>query len=309
MLEQLRSFACGELGFDLIGVAPAEPLEEGGALVCRAEADFFPDLPYLTATAAVRADPRRFLPGARAVICVAMRYTDPPDPPQPAGHVRVARYARRRNYHDAIRSRLVRLGRRLADLLPGSRWRPAVDTAPLLERSLAARAGLGFIGKSTMLIHPQLGPELVLGELVTTAELPADGALAAGCGSCRRCLEACPTGALVEPYVLDPRRCISCWTIERHGGPPPEANGRLEGYLFGCDLCVLACPFTRQSDRTPNPVLATRSGLRDLPTHLLRTLDDAAWRALVAGTPLRQIDAGRARRNLRAATASPPPAT
>lgn len=305
VIDQLRSFALGELGFDLFGVTSAEPLEESNALASRSRAGLFSDIPYLTATLAIRTDPRCFLPKARSVICVAMRHTEPPDPPLPQDHVRVARYARRRDYHTAIRSRLVRLGRLLRDLLPGSRWRPAVDTAPLLERALAARAGLGFVGKSTMLVHPKLGPELVLGELVTTAELAADRALDLGCGSCRRCLDACPTGALVAPYLLDPRRCISCWTIECQQGPPPEAAGRLAGYLFGCDLCVLACPFLRGSGRTPNPVLATRPHLRDLPSGLLTRIDEAAWRTLGAGTPLRQVDAERALRNLRAATSPP----
>lgn len=298
--DELRVFALGELGFDLFGVTAAEPLPEATSLARWCAAGRAAELPYLAETRAVRADPRAFLPGARSVVCVAMGYRAPMDPPLAAGHARIGRYARRRDYHDAIRSRLVRLGRRLACLLPGSRWRPAVDTAPLLERALAARAGLGFVGKSTMLIHPRLGPELLLGELVTTAALPVDAALDLRCGSCRRCLDACPTGALVEPFVLEPRRCISCWTVEPQSAVPDSARGRLSGYAFGCDLCVLACPFARRPGASPNSLLPTRPHLADPAIDLLRQLDEAGWRRFAAGTPLRRIGCARLHANLAA---------
>ncbi|MGV8039911.1 MAG: tRNA epoxyqueuosine(34) reductase QueG [Thermoanaerobaculaceae bacterium] len=307
--DELRAYALGELGFDLFGVAPAEPLAEGAALAHWCAAGRAAELPYLADTAAVRADPRALLPWAKTVVCVAMAYGGPPDPPLPAGHARVARYARRRDYHDAIRSRLVRLGRRLARLLPGSRWQPAVDTAPVLERALAARAGLGFVGKSTMLIHPHFGPELLLGELVTTAALDPAVPLDLHCGSCRRCLDACPTGALAEPFVLDPRRCISCWTIEPHSAVPERARGQLSGYVFGCDLCVLACPFACRTSASPNPVLPTRPHLADPPAGALRQLDEDGWRSFAAGTPLRRIGCARLHANLTALGCADRPST
>ncbi|HPC84606.1 MAG TPA: tRNA epoxyqueuosine(34) reductase QueG [Thermoanaerobaculaceae bacterium] len=296
--EELRAFALGELGFDLWGVSPAAPLAEGAFLAGWRAAGRAAGLGYVADTAAVRASPAAFLPGARSVICVAVAYGGPLDPPLPAGRARFARYARRRDYHAAIRSRLVRLGRRLAELVPGSRWRPAVDTAPVLERAVAALAGLGFVGKSTMLIHPRLGPELLLGELVTTAELETSAPLPVGCGACRRCLDACPTGALAAPYVLDPRRCISAWTIERGEPPPGKFSGSRMGYAFGCDLCVLACPFAPRATAPRDPVLPERPHLLDPPIDLLRQLDEAGWRRFAAGTPLRRIDAARLQRNL-----------
>lgn len=296
--DALRSFALGELGFDTYGVTSAEPLAEAEALARWCAAGCAAELPYLADTESVRAHPATFLPGARSVICVAMAYGGPPDPPLPADRARLARYARRRDYHDAIRTRLVRLGRLLTRLLPGARWRPAVDTAPLLERALAARAGLGFVGKSTMLIHPRLGPEILLGELVTTAELPPTPALELRCGSCRRCLDACPTGALRDAFVLDPRRCISCWTIEPRSRVPADARGQTAGYVFGCDLCVAACPFARRSELTFNPALAPRSHLVDPPVTLLRQLDEVGWRRFAAGTPLRRISCARLHENL-----------
>lgn len=298
--DELRAYALGELGFDLFGVTSAEPLAEAAVVARWCAAGHAAELPYVRETAPSRADPRAFLPGAASVVCVAMAFGGPPDPPLPAGCARIARYARRRDYHAAIRSRLVRLGRRLAQLLPGTRWRPAVDTAPLLERALSARAGLGFIGKSTMLVHPRLGPEILLGGLVITAALPTDAPIDLRCGSCRRCLDACPTGALVEPYVLDPRRCISCWTIEPRSRVPAGARGRTAGYVFGCDLCVLACPFARRPGATPNPAVAPRARLVDPPVALLRRLDEDGWRRFAAGTPLRRIGSERLRANLKA---------
>ncbi|HPW56947.1 MAG TPA: tRNA epoxyqueuosine(34) reductase QueG [Thermoanaerobaculaceae bacterium] len=300
VVDELRSYALGELGCDLFGVASAQPLVERAALSRWCADGHAADLPFVADTSVVRGDPQAFLAGARSVVCVAMAYGGSSDPPLPSDHVRVARYARRRDYHAAIRSRLVRLGQRLVQLLPGSRWRPAVDTAPLLERALAARAGLGFVGKSTMLIHPYLGPELLLGELVTTAALPPSAQLDVGCGSCRRCLEACPTGALTQPFVLDPRRCIACWTIEPHSAVPDGARDRLSGYVFGCDLCVLACPFARRPRLAPNPILATRQHLTALAIAELERLDEAGWRTLAAGTPLRRITSARLHANLRA---------
>lgn len=298
IVETLRNLALGELQFDLFGVTGADPLPEAGALAAWCASGCAADLPYLRQTTILRADPRVFLPGARSVVCVAMSYHEGGDPPPRADCARVARYARRRDYHDAMRSRLVRLGRRLAMLSPGARWRPAVDTAPLLERALAARAGLGFVGKNSALIHPRFGPELLLGELVTTAELPQDVPLEIGCGRCTACLEACPTRALTAPYRLDATRCISSWTIERRGPLPPEAIAGLHGFLFGCDLCLAACPFQHHATSACNPVLATRPHLRDLPTETLRRLDEPGWRLLAAGTPLRRLDLPRMHRNL-----------
>jgi len=305
IVETLRNCALGELEFDLFGVTGADPLPEGGALAAWCASGCAADLPYLSQTAIRRADPRAFLPGARSVVCVAMSYHEDADPPPRADCARVARYARRRDYHDAMRSRLVRLGRRLATLSPGARWRPAVDTAPLLERALAIRAGLGFVGKNTALVHPRLGPELLLGELVTTAELPRNEPLEIGCGRCTACLDACPTRALTAPYRLDATRCISGWTIERRGPLPPDAIAGLHGFLFGCDLCQAVCPIQRHAAAACNPVLATRPHLQDLPIESLRRLDEPGWRLLAAGTPLRRLDLSRMHRNLDALAPAP----
>ena len=307
LAADLKSFATNELGFDLVGIAPAGPLPGGERLARWVDAGAHGEMAYMAETAGVRADPRRFLPGAASVVCVAMSYHDAAEAPetQRTGEKAVvARYARRRDYHDAIRSRLVRLGRFLGERAPGAGWRPAVDTAPLLERELAQRAGLGWIGKNTCLINRTLGSELLLGELVTTLPLPPDEPETDHCGTCTACLDACPTRAFDGPHVLDARRCISYATIEHRSEFPKGVLPGLGAHVFGCDVCQAVCPWNRRAAPSCNRVLPTRTGLGALSRMELASLDDAGWAAVSAGTPLRRLDASRLRRNLAAIAAA-----
>ncbi len=310
LAADIKAFALGTLGFDLVGVASAEPLAGAARLERWVAAGAHGEMAYMAETAAVRGDPRRFLPGARAVICVAMSYHEAGEPPEtgPAGErAVVARYARRRDYHAAIRSRLVRLGRFLAARVPGAAWRPAADTAPLLEKELAQRAGLGWIGKNTCLINRRLGSELLLGELVTSVALPPDEPESDHCGTCSACLQECPTSAFDSARALDARRCISYATIEHRGDLPAAVLPGLGGHVFGCDICQAVCPWNRRASPSCNPALATRAALGTLARTHLAALDDAGWAAASAGTPLRRLDARRLRRNLAAIAPAEPP--
>ncbi len=307
LAAEIKSFATCELGFDLVGSAGAEALPGGEHLARWIEAGAHGDMGYMAETAGVRADPERFLPGAKSVVCVAMSYHERNEPKEsgPAGdRAVVARYARRRDYHAAIRARLVRLGRFLAERAPGARWRPAVDTAPLLERELAQRAGLGWIGKNTCLINRRLGSELLLGELVTSVPLPPDEPETDHCGTCSACLDACPTGAFDGAHALDARRCISYATIEHRGEFPGAVLEGLGAHVFGCDVCQAVCPWNGRAAASCNGVLATRAPLGVLTRTQLASLDDAGWAAVSAGTPLRRLDAARLRRNLAAIAAA-----
>jgi epoxyqueuosine reductase len=266
---------------------------------------------YMAETAAVRCDPGRFLDGARSVVCVAMSYHDEGEEPELApGGTRavVARYARRKDYHAVIRPRLVRLGRFLADHAPGARWRAAVDTAPLLEKELAQRAGLGWIGKNTCLINRRLGSELLLGELVTDVELPCDEPETDHCGHCVACLDACPTGALPAPYRLQATRCISYLTIEHRSELPADLVPRLGAHLAGCDICQAVCPWNRRPPAAATAPLRLRPHLARIEIDTLRELDEEGWRRFAAGTPLRRLSYGMLRRNLQAVStnAAPP---
>jgi epoxyqueuosine reductase len=300
----LKTHALEELGFDLVGITSAEPLAGRDHLARWLAAGAQGEMRYMTATAAVRGDPRRFLPGARSVVCVAMSYHDAHEAPElpPWGRrVVVARYARRSDYHKVIRHRVVRLGRFLGARRPGATWRPAVDTAPLLEKELAQRAGLGWIGKNTCLINRSFGSELLLGELVTDVELPIDRPAEDHCGTCTACLEACPSRAITAPRRLDARRCISYLTIEHRSELPPVLLPALGAHLAGCDVCQAVCPWNRHAPQRCAAPLAARKELAGLTVDELLALDEEGWRTLTAGTPLRRLDWARFRRNLAAA--------
>ncbi len=250
LTESVKALAL-ELGFDLVAIGPADPPEHGAALRRWVEAGHAGTMGYLGRRLEERLDPGRVLPGARSVVCVALNYHQG-EPADPSWRP-VARYAWGRDYHDVIAPRLERLARHLASAC-GARSRGYVDTGPVLERDLAARAGLGWIGKNTMLLHPRLGSWFFIGLLLTTAGLGHDLPQVDHCGSCRACLEVCPTGAFVAPYVLDARRCISYLTIEHRGEIAPELQGGMASWQFGCDLCQSVCPWNRKAPVTSEEV-------------------------------------------------------
>ncbi len=309
LTRELKAHARDVLGFDLVGITTASPPDAGGERLARWIADGHQgEMGFMADTAAVRADPRRFLAGAASVVSVAMSYHDPWEPPETApggGRPVIARYARRKDYHTVIRKRLVRLGRFLAARVPGARWRAACDTAPLLEKALAQRAGLGWIGRNTCLIHPRLGSEILLGELVTEVPLDPDGPGRPHCGTCTACLEACPTGALFAARELDARRCISYLTIEHRSAIPGALAGRLGAHVFGCDICQAVCPWNRHAPPRCAPALRLRPRLAAPRLAELASLDEEGWLALAAGTPLRRLDFPRLQRNLVAAAINP----
>ncbi|HNR39847.1 MAG TPA: tRNA epoxyqueuosine(34) reductase QueG [Acidobacteriota bacterium] len=204
---------------------------------------------WLAADGDIRREPARWFDGCRSIVVGGFPYAGEPPP----GPLRIARFARGEDYHRVVRRRLQTLLRELQREDPAVRGRVAVDTAPLMEKPLAVRAGLGFIGRNTCLIHPGHGSYLCLGVLLLNIPLPPSPPANAGCGDCRRCLEACPTGALSEPGVLDARRCLSYLTIEHRETIPADFRGRLTGNLFGCDRCQEACPFNRGPGLPPVP--------------------------------------------------------
>ncbi|HEX4494196.1 MAG TPA: tRNA epoxyqueuosine(34) reductase QueG [Thermoanaerobaculia bacterium] len=249
--DLIKSWAL-EAGFDRAGVARLEPLEHGEALVRWLDRGDQAGMEYLGRRIEARLDPSQIFPGARSVLCVALQYhplhkEDGARQPEPSGDLwrRVARYARGKDYHDVLGDRLKALEERVRAEFPGCETRRYVDTGPVLERELAARSGLGVAGKNTMLLHRQGGSWFLLGELFLSLDLdpgplqPVEDL----CGSCTRCLDACPTGALAEPYRLDSNRCISYWTIEHRGALPDEARRMVGGWVFGCDVCQEVCPW------------------------------------------------------------------
>jgi epoxyqueuosine reductase len=300
--ETVRRLA-EEAGFDAAGVTTAEPLDAAPLRdwLARGRAG---DMAYLAATSAGRADPRRLLPSARSVISLALGYHVPETSDEAAGapteggpRGRIARYARGLDYHIVMRRKLRDLAGRLRARFPGARFRAAVDSAPILEKPLAARAGLGWQGKHTLLLLPRLGSWVVLGELVTDLDL-APGRPAAGrCGSCARCIEACPTGAIVAPYQLDARRCIAYLTIEHPGSIPAVLRPLLGDRIFGCDRCQEVCPWNRRPRRGREEDLMPRPGAERLPLTGLIDLDEAGFTHRFGGTSIERTGRSRLLRN------------
>jgi epoxyqueuosine reductase len=291
LTESVKALAL-ELGFDLVAIGPADPPEHGAALRRWVEAGHAATMGYLKRRLEERLDPRRVLPGARSVLCVALNYYQ--GEPADASWRPVARYAWGRDYHDVIAPRLERLAAHLAEA-GGARSRGYVDTGPVLERDLAARAGLGWVGKNTMLLHPRLGSWFFLGVLLTTAELARDAPLADRCGSCRACLDACPTGAFVAPYVLDARRCISYLTIEHRGDIDPDLQPGMAGWQFGCDICQDVCPWNRKAPTTAQAEFVPEAAYPG--AEAVSAMDDADFRRHFAGTPILRAKAAGMRRN------------
>lgn len=296
------------LGFDLIGITHAGPVDRGRYYRDWLAAGHHGQMAYLARNVPIRVDPSLILADTRSIICVAINYRrhdgylSPQDLParQPVEAVgRVAQYARGEDYHVVIRRGLADLADQLREALDEIfEVRPCVDTAPVLERELAARAGLGWIANNTCLIHPQLGSYLLLGELFTTLDLATDepGEFA-GCARCRRCIDACPTGAIRAPRQLDARRCISYLTIEHREAIPSELHAALGDCVFGCDICQQVCPYNARAPLGTHPGMNTEHLSADLSLRRLLELRSADYRRLVARTAGRRARRPDWRRN------------
>lgn len=253
-----------ELGFDLVGITPARPTPYLKAYHSWLNQGYHGEMGYMGRPDRVerREDPARIIPGARSIICVGLNYCPgalPADLRHDPSRGLISNYAWGPDYHDLMVPRLEELAAFVgaevsSETGRGATYRVYVDTGPVLERAYAAEAGLGFIGKNTCLIHPKMGSWLFLGEILLDIELgPAAGTetsptpkkVSASCGTCKRCLDACPTGALVAPYVLDARRCISYLTIELKGPIPYELRPLVGNRIYGCDVCQAVCPWQR----------------------------------------------------------------
>ncbi len=235
---------CAEkAGFDLAGVTAAAVLD-GEFLHTSLNAGRHAGMDYMARNVEKRLDPGKLVPGTRSIICVGAEYYLPGKTFKDSCGGEIARYAWGDDYHRVLKKRLRLMADELTERLGrGFQYRCFVDTAPVMEKTLAARAGLGWIGKNTLLLNKTYGSWFLLGELFTDLELETDGPLPDGCGDCRRCVEACPAGALLEPYILDARKCISYLNQYEWDTTRREA---LRGWRWGCDICQEACPYNRQ---------------------------------------------------------------
>jgi epoxyqueuosine reductase len=266
-----------EVGFDLVGITTAEPSRYREYLRQWLDDGQAGTMNYLADRFAERTDPATYLPGAQSVICVAINYHAQLEPP-PDGrvHGRIARYALGDDYHEIIKDRLYDLADWLRAEMPGTQTRSSVDTAPVMEKELAARAGIGWLGKNTCVINEHAGSWILLGEVLTTLPLPPDDPAIDRCGTCTRCIDACPTAAITAPYQLDARRCISYLTIEHREAIPAELSEKIGDWLYGCDICQDVCPWNGRAPLAVDPALQPRfpSGTVDIDEVLAWSLED-----------------------------------
>ena len=275
------------LGFELAGACPAVTPNGIERFYEWLSAGYAGEVHYLSDRAEAYEHPRHVLDGARSILMLAMIYRTAEPAAPGAGEGRVSRYAWGHDYHDLIRERLNRLSDFLKREAPGAQVRGVVDTAPLLEREFAQLAGLGWIGKNTLLLNKQLGSWFFLAALLTDQELDYDEPHAADhCGACRACLDACPTGAFVEPYVLDARRCISYLTIELRSPIPDNLRSGVGDWLFGCDICQDVCPWNHRAPLSTEPSFTPGANTNPIELAALFALDDAAFRERFRHTPL-----------------------
>ena len=243
--------------------------------------------PWIERHEPLRAAPTSLLEGARSVVMLATDHVAGDIPTPPAGRGRVARYALGDDYHGLLRERGNALAAWLERRMPGCRTRAFVDSVPFAERDFAWLAGLGWFGKNTMLIDPRAGSYFLLTSLLTDIVLPQTATVVTDhCGTCTACLDACPTGALPEPGVLDARRCISALTIEDHGPIEPDLRVDMGAWVFGCDICQEVCPWNRRAPGSGEPTLQPRSGETTLALAELLALDEPAFRARFRGSPI-----------------------
>lgn len=300
-----------ELGFQQVAIAPADPGEHHRHLQRWLEAGHHGDMQWMAARAALRGDPRQLHAGTQRIISVRMDYRPPGSDPEQilADHQRayIARYALGRDYHKLMRKRLTQLAKRIDRELAPHNYRAFVDSAPVLERAFAEQAGLGWIGKNTMLLNREAGSFFFLGEIYTDLPLPLDEPLEQGhCGRCRACLDICPTNAFVGPYELDARRCISYLTIEYRGSIPEELRPLMGNRIFGCDDCQLVCPWNRFSQETGEHDFHPRHNL-DSPQLLeLFAWTEQEYLHRTEGSALRRIGYESWLRNLAVALGNAP---
>ena len=294
--QQIKQQAAN-LGFAAAGIAPATPSETHPHYRRWIEHGYHASMQWMARDDAItkRADLEQVLPGVKSVICVAMHYRTQ-EPWDETTHGKVARYARGVDYHDVMPQRLCDLLAWIQQQTPCA-GRVYVDTGPLLERELARRAGIGWIGKNTMLMSRELGSYFLLGEILLDIELDYDRPhIEQYCGSCTRCMDACPTDAIIAPHVLDANRCISYHTIENRKTPPREVRAQSGDWIFGCDICQEVCPWNHKSQaQSQEPELWTRSEFPSLLETLLMPQEEFSRR--FKGTPLKRPKRRGMRRN------------
>ena len=301
--QRIRTHLLDELNFDLVGFAAAEPLvEEGAYLEEWLAAGRHGSMAWMARYALRRADPRAILPAARSVIVVGKNYYTPYEHADDPAHAKISRYAWGRDYHRILPKKLKKLHRFIVEEIdPSAENRWFVDAGPVMEKPWAVRAGMGWMGKHTNVITRTHGSWIFLGAFLTSLELEYDEPIADFCGSCTRCIDACPTDAITAPYRLDATKCISYITIEEQPKDllDPALAERFDNWVFGCDICQDVCPWNKFERPTDEPDFAPRPGRLDLTFDEILALSDEEFEERFRGSPVMRAKAEGMRRNAR----------
>lgn len=309
LADEIKSWAIS-LGFSQCGIADTDLSIEEPRFQAWLDAGYHGDMAYMANHGLMRCRPAQLQPGTLRVISVRLDYL-----PKAAGFATnlaapeqayISRYALGRDYHKLMRNKLQQLGQRIQQHVGEFGFRPFVDSAPVLERPLAAKAGLGWIGKHSLLLNAQAGSWFFLGELLVDLPLPVDTPVAQDCGQCVACMTMCPTGAIVAPYVVDGRKCISYLTIEHSGDIPEDLRAKLGNRIYGCDDCQLVCPVNRHAPLTAQEDFQRRPQWRDQSLLTLFQWDEATFLKKTEGSAIRRIGHTRWLRNLAVALGNAP---
>lgn len=296
---QIKDYAFS-LGFDACGICKAEPIttDEESYFNSWTSSKFHAEMDYMARNQEKRFDPRLLVEGGRSIICVALNYY--PEIKQAEDHPQFAYYAYGKDYHDVMKSKLNSLFDFIRTLSPSINGRCFVDTAPVMERYWAAKAGLGFIGKNSLLIIPKKGSFHFLGEIIVDIDLEYDKPLTLSCGNCTRCLDACPTKAIVKAKVVNAQRCISYQTIENKGNIDEAVLPNLSNRFYGCDICQLVCPWNKYARPHKTQEFKPSQAFLDLSAERLEAFTEEEYRAIFKGSAVKRAKFSGLKRNLAA---------
>jgi len=297
--------AAREQGFDACGIARADSIDPADRLGTWLDRGYHAEMDWMARTKAERQNVEKKLAGTRSVVVVARNYNSA-RPDAPAGSGRVARYAWGRDYHNALKKPLRQVARLIEKFEAGAQTYCCIDTGPVLEKAWAARAGLGWIGKNSLVLRRGLGSYFFLGTILTTVELAADPPVPDQCGTCRLCIDACPTDAIVAPQIVDSQRCISYHTIENRGEIPEALHKHFDNWVFGCDICQEVCPWNRRAPETTLADFRPRTGHANPDLGWLQEMTEEAFRQEFTGTPILRSKHAGMRRNAQIAVQNRP---
>jgi epoxyqueuosine reductase len=305
-LKSTLATIAAELGFDAFGVAAADSENsDRDHLTEWLKRGYHASMEWMARDPEKRSDVRVALPSARSVISLAVNYHTPVTAGEDCGSLKVSRYAWGEDYHEVVGRKLKALQERLHELVPNAESITGLDTSPIMEKSWAERAGLGWIGRNGNLITRNLGSWVFLAEIITDIELPPDEPHTQFCGSCNRCMEACPTEAIIDFGVVDSRKCISYWTIEHRGDLPEELAQNFDGWIFGCDICQDVCPWNRFSQATQEPAFEPRCDCTCPPGERWENLSETEFKQQFGDSAIRRAKSTGLARNIRSQSHNP----